>query len=316
MNFNDLYFKYKYPYYSNYDDNQNYIMVNCKNKNFNYNEYLVCNEITKFPGSNSRYYILYIKNSIFKSELYHTRIRVFSEFQNFNLKFSRLLLLIKQKIKKPKNNLNVLLEELKKRNIKVIQENNIYQFDYFEMYKIIKESFLFTSDKEIDNIGIKNPYTNIKFNYALLVQIYFFLFEYGTVPELYFLYFKCNFSDKKLKEKYLINLYINNFINEYSLFKKTRKLKIISLMLHSDEEFMQFDNINKDLKFELFSKIAQNFYLERQIESYFCLDYDTVTKIYFKKYNKYLKNIKQNNPKFGRVFIKNKRSFVNENHVI
>tara|TARA_Y100000741_G_scaffold363617_1_gene352300 strand:+ start:220 stop:1158 length:939 start_codon:yes stop_codon:yes gene_type:complete len=310
MNYNFLYIKYKYPYYLNNNINNEFTFSNIKN----YSKYICIQELIHHSNFNVNYYYLYIHNPLFNGDLNRTREILFSNIQKFNIAFSKLLFLIKKRYKKSKNDTNVLMEDFKKKNIKIIQDNNLYIFDYFELYKIIKESFYFNCDKCPKNIIIKNPYTNIKINYYNLIQIYFELLKYGKIPNMFFLFFKCNFSSKIFKENYLINLYINNFKNNFYNLSNTGLLRYISDMLNSDEKFILFNNINDDLKLKLFKNITLFYYLKIKIELYFIFDYKTITNSYINKYYNYLNNFKKNNPFFGRIIYKNNKYSVNTDY--
>lgn len=315
MTFNLIYINYKYPFYLNNDINKNFIFSNKNYENYNFKEYICIQELINFPKKNVNYYYLNIYNSIFDNELTKTREKMYIEIQHFNLLFSRLILLIKNRYKKSKNNRNLLLDNFKKKHIKIIHYDNLYNFDYFELYKIVKESFFFNIEKFPNTIIIKNPYTNIKFNYSTLIIIYFELFKYGSVPEMFFLFFKCNFCNKKFKENYCINLYINNFKNSFNNFSNKVILRYINNMLNSDVEFIMFDNLDNSTKLTLFKKIVLYYFLQVKIESHFCLDYETITTNYYNSYYNYLNNLKKKNPLLGRIVYKDNKSYVINDYI-
>jgi hypothetical protein len=309
MAYNKLYIDQKFPYYKNIDNNNNFIISNKNHPLYNFDEYIVCQELYNFKGTNVSYYNSFIKNKLFDNSLSVKREEIYYNIQKFNFSLSRLILLIKNKYKKSKNLQNVLLDNFKINNIKIIHNNHLFIFDYFEIYKIIKESFYFNTEKECNKIIIKNPYTNKKFGYPILIQIYFQLLNYGKVPEMFFLYFKSNFSSKKLKENYLINLYINNFKNDYINLSSHGKLKFISSMLQNTDgkEYENFNNLSSEIKFNLFENITLNYYLELQIESFFFTRYECISDNYRKKYESFLMKLKSKNPFLGRKIIQNKK---------
>jgi hypothetical protein len=152
-------------------------------------------------------------------------------------------------------------------------------------------------------------------NYYGLITIYFDLLKYGNVPEMFFLYFKSNFCDKKFKENYFINMYINNFKNDFNNFSDKVRLRYISSMLNSDVEFVTFDNLDNSTKLTLFRKIVLYYFLQVKIESHFCLDYETITRNYYNNYFNYLINLKNNNPLLGRIIYKNNESYVINDYI-
>lgn len=315
MFYNFIYINYKYPYYLNNDLNNNFIFSDKNNNNYNNNEYICVQELINYNKKNVNYYFSNIHNSLFNNDLNKTREKVFYEIQKFNFAFSKLIFLIKKNYKKSKNETNVLMDNFKKKNIKIIENNNLYIFDYFELYKIIKESFYFNCDKCPKNIIIKNPYTNIEINYNNLIQIYFELLKYGKIPNMFFLFFKSNFSSKIFKEHYLINLYINNFKNNFYNLSNKILLKYICEMINCDEKFIFFNNINDELKLKLFKNITMFYYLKVKIELYFLFDYKTITNNYFDKYYNYLNKFKKKNPFFGRIIYKNNTHYVNTDYI-
>lgn len=316
LTFNKLYIDNRYAYYKNSDKYNNFILSDRDHPNYNNDEYLVCQELYNLPTLNSWYYYNYIYKSLADNSLSITRARIFQTIQKFNLGFSKLILLIKHRYKLTKNQHNVLLDNFKTDNIKIIHNDNLYMFDYFEIYKISKESFYFNSQKQCNKIIIKNPYTNEIFNYHILVQIYFHLLNHGKIPEMFFLFFKSNFSSDILKDNYLINLYINNFKNDFIHLSEFVKLSFISAMLKSSEYFVNFDNLDDEIKMTLFEKIAAYYYIELQIESFFFEGYESVTNKLHKKYTNYLHKLKQNNPQLGRKIIKNSTLLINSNYTI
>lgn len=315
MAFNSIYLETKYPFYLNNDENKKFIFSNINHEDYNFNEYICVQELMHFKNKNANYYHFYIYNSIFDNELTKTREIIFRDIQKFNLSFSRLVLIIKNRYKHSKNDKNLLLENFKNNNIKLIQNDNLYNFDYFELYKIVKESFFFNIKSFPKTINIKNPYTNLKINYYGLILIYFELLKYNNMPELFYLYFKCDFCIKKFKEDYFINMYINNFKNNYNNFSDTLILRYISDMLISNAKFIIFNNLNDETKLKLFKKITLYYYLQVKIEDHFFLDYQTVTTNYFNKYIKYLSTIKNKNPFLGRTIYKNNKFYINNNYI-
>tara|TARA_Y100000389_G_scaffold158500_1_gene159969 strand:+ start:50 stop:1000 length:951 start_codon:yes stop_codon:yes gene_type:complete len=313
MTFNLIYINYKYPFYLNNDINKNFIFSNKNHENYNFHEYICIQELIHFSKKNVNYYHFYIYNSIFDNELTKTRAKIYRDIQKFNLLFSKFVLIIKNRYKKTKNNRNLLLDNFKKKYIKIIQYDSLYNFDYFELYKIVKESFFFNIEKFHNTIIIKNPYTNMKMNDSILIIIYFELLKYGNVPEMFFLYFKSNFCNKKFKENYFINLYINNFKNNFYNFSNKAVLKYITNMLNCDVKFIMFNNLDDSTKLTLFKKIVLYYFLQVKIESHFCLDYETITTNYYNSYYNYLNNLKKKNPLLGRIVYKdNKSSVIND----
>ena len=314
--FNKLYLDNRYPYYKNNDKDNNFVLSDRNHFSYNYDEYLVYQELYNLSALNVKYYYNNIYNSFTDSSLNKIRTKMYQKIQKFKLVFSKLIHLIKYRYKLTKNHNNVLLDEFKTNNIKIIHNGNLYMFDYFEIYKIIKESFYFNSQKQFDKIVIKNPYTNEIFNYYILIQIYFYLLNYGNIPEMFFLFFKTDFSSTRLKDKYLINIYINNFKNDYNNLSNNIKLNFISSMLKDDENFEMFDNLEDEIKMSLFEKITAYYYIELKIESFFFEGYELITNNLKKKYCNYLHKLKKNNPRLGRKMIKNSTLFVNSNYNI
>ena len=200
-----------------------------------------------------------------------------------------------------------------KNNIQIIQQNTIYSFKINDLIRLIVEGLTYTYGLFLEPKEAKNPYNNIAFEYHNLNNIYFhILFRTNIhVPFLIHAYFKADFCISKLvynQEAYLKDLAIKNFFNNND---------------DDDEAIIEhITNMTESYKTHLY--VHTEFPIHKLIEKLkpCLLDYLYADFSYHpskrRKYKKILinklKKIKNDDPSFGRVFIRmNRNSLINRN---
>ena len=63
------FFKTIYFFYKNIDNNNNFIISNTSHPSYNFDEYIVCQELYNFKGTNVSYYNSFIKSKLFDNSL-------------------------------------------------------------------------------------------------------------------------------------------------------------------------------------------------------------------------------------------------------
>lgn len=284
--YNNILIKLKYDIYSNNDENGNFKFSNYNHKDYDVDEYLIINEIL---NNNYKYNVNYYFDNIYSQTFYDInsifmkkRIKLFNEIQQFNLKISRIFLFLKLKYKKSKNNTNLYLEDLKPNHATIIDKNIKYKFDYYELYNIVDSSFKHMNLYEPVILNIKNPYTNQKFDFYNVINIYFLLLFYGRIPTNFFLYFKNNFSKLTLYNKFYLNLLIDNIENNYkSLSNYMKKIEIDKMLKNTNHKL--FLHLSQELKLEYLNCSTKYYYVSIKLKIYLDESYDWLIKYYYDK---------------------------------
>ena len=108
------------------------------------------------------------------------------------------------------NDKNLYGDSLKKSHISIIENNKIYKFDYFEMFKLIKEKIYYHEHYFILPMMPTNPYTNLPFSLHNLYNIYLqMLSSMYIVPYGIRLFFSVGFNLDKFVDKYSYNIQLD-----------------------------------------------------------------------------------------------------------
>ncbi len=284
--YNYIYINYKYNKYLNFDENDNYRLCNSKSKSFDMEEYIIINELLNNNFEYNTNY--YFKNIYFQkfydmnSSFIEKRIKLFNEVQKFNLSISRIFFFMKNKYKKSKNNKNLYLEDLKPYHANIIEKNVKYKFDFYELYNLVDKSFKHMNFYEPIILNITNPYTNQKFSFYNVVNIYLLLLSYGRIPTNFFLYFKNNFSKLALYNKFYLNLLIENIENNYNSLSPVKKTKEIDKMLKKTN-YKMFLHLSQEMKIEYLNCSTKHYYISNKLNIYLDESYSWLIHYYFSK---------------------------------
>ena len=314
---NRLYTKYKYSHYC-HDDNNN-IFRNLHSIS-NYGEYFMVQALyNNNHKTNINIYYKYLDNRIFYllpvNDIVNKMI-IYINYQRFIYAMRKFVLILRLKIKKKYNKENLLFYPLKKNYISLIENNIVYNFDDFEIYKLCKSCFSYTEFNIPKILDIKNPYTNNKFSIHNLYNIYFYLQNYN-IPTLFFLYFKEGFNKRVLLKKYKLNIIIEGIEQKFNEFSESRKTDYIKIMLELNYEQQSILNLSDKKLYTLFYRCCKHFYIYYRL-----IDYTQTPIIpYHIKYyyqNKFLNrlhDIEKKAPLLGRTIwcsINKTRTFMDE----
>lgn len=266
-NYNKIILRQLYDDILNEDLDGNFKMTNlCNSKNDYYTHFLV-NELYKHNDKNVIYYNNNIHNFLFYDELSSFIIKrneIYRMVQKFNLSISRLKHIIKIKYKQCKNKDNLIGDTFKKSHLTIIEDDTKYCFDYFEIYNIVESAFKQLYDGAPIILNIRNPYTNKKFSYHNMINIYFSLITDGRIPKYFYLYFHNNFSKSKIYNKYNINLFIDVIRYNYKQLSVESKITYIDRLLEC-HKYDSFIRKNEKFKLDYLDGIAINFYIALRI---------------------------------------------------
>ena len=205
-------------------------------------------------------------------------------------------------------NTDMYLNELDINNSNVLclfHNNSKYLFIVNDLIKIIETSLTNSHMFFAEPLSIKNPYSNLPFNKALLYNIYIFIrYKTNSYSELFFRFFNCDFNLFlfRYKNEYLLREYsIKNYVYKSPNNILCNEIKEMLSMFNNYCKFTHPNNLIKiedDFPKEILIKVMRP-YLLLYCES----EYSYVTNIKHASLNMLRKKlIKFNNfnPQFGR----------------
>ena len=173
---------------------------------------------------------------------------------------SKFVTCVKYKRAKVYNELNLYGEKLKPNCIKILENNKIYKFDYFEMIKHIKKKIYYHEYFYVMSNVPTNPYTNCPFLLHNLYNIFFQLFRSDyLIPIGLRVYFNMNFDIDKFidRHSYNIKLYILN--EAYFTMPINEKYKIMQDMFIKLKKKI-FLNISNEKLFDIFKHQVKEYF--------------------------------------------------------
>ena len=307
INYNIFFIKNRYEHFIHDDKNGKFKLLNFRlDKKFNYELYLIVNELYQHKDMNVLYYKIYIYDHKLYDEsdsFIIKRKKLFQTFQKFNLGMFRLKHILNMKYKKSKNNCNLFGEHFKSDCLKLIDDGSKYTFDYFEMYNIVDSSFKnkYGASPIISNI--KNPYTNKTFAYFNVINIYFLMMKNERIPFFFYIYFHNNLSKRELYTNYNINMFINLMKYKYSHFIPEEKIKNIDRML---EYYNYYPIIRKGQQFKLdyFTNMGLKFFLAMKIINHYSDNYIDIYSYYISDCRRELNELRKSNAFYTNYNIK------------
>ena len=303
-NFNKLFFESKYDNLLHNDRYNNFRMINVVRKDdIDYDLYLVVNELYKHDELNIFYYYenIYEQKQLFYDEhdpFIIKRKQLFEQLQTFNLGISRLKQFINFKYKKAKNETNLYGEKFKRFHMEILENGSKYKFDFFEMYNIVGSCFKQICEGVPVILNIKNPYTNEKFSYHNIINIYFLLMSYGRIPKYFYLYFQNNLSKIEIYNQYHFNLFVD--VMKYRFLNLTTNIKIdyIDKMLNYCN-YYSFIHKNSAFKMEYLCNIGLRYYLALKIINHYGTDYHDIYFEYIEECRNKLNLLRKTNFTFS-----------------
>jgi hypothetical protein len=129
-----------------------------------------------------------------------------------------------------------------KYKITLLENNTIYIFSIFDLFKIIKNSLTFSKFLIHTIKLIKNPYTNTPFSIANLYNVYYHNMFNSHITLPYYVY--CYFQNELLNKKFVYYNYIKikeinviDYINETSNDELYEDIKDLFYDLHYEYNF-------------------------------------------------------------------------------
>ncbi len=302
-NYNKIFLIYQYSQYIHVDKQNNFITINASNIHYNTNDYIIVQSLYNYTETNTHFYFHHIHNSFDKKHKERNE-RLFMRVQKFKLAFSRFVHIVKLKLKKKYNSINLLFQPLKKNPLQIYENNCVYLFDDIELYHLIENCFNYEEFNIPTILDIKNPYTNIPFKLYNLIYIYFELLKRGKNSLYFTMYFKNNFSDIKVMENYEINIFINCLNKKFDGLKYRTKTLIMYQMFVEFPKYKHFRNVNVDILIHLLKHIIKPFYVYTKLKHNTDISDDSQLMLNYKnKVKDRLKKIYNFNPCFGRKII-------------
>ena len=242
--------------------------------------------------------------------------RMYCRLSNVTSTLRSFIHIVKHRYCKVFNKTNLLMEPLKKEHIRIIEDNRIYCFDFYEIIKIIKTNLLYHEDYFIMPNDPINPYTNITFSKYNVYNIFFKLKKSDySINKFLLFYVKSNCCKYKFKKKYKEIIQNDILDYEYSKLRFIKK-RILFLEVTDKYDIEEFLNAPHSLLIKLFDNSI--------IKPFFKAKY-TCSLTYKKNYNKklylFIKNFREDNPLFGRrIYYKDintntYKSYINTNVV-
>jgi hypothetical protein len=260
-----------------------------------------------------------MKNIFYNQEVKDEIWAIFNKIQKTYNTFTKISRIFKYKKTKTVVDTDLCMNKLNesdKNVICILQNDNKYLFNIYEILKIIDTSLINSQYFFSIPLNIKNPYNNIPFNKSTLYNIYFFVkFKTCYYNELLIKFFNTNFNINvftKRHESILREYIISNYVNKSSddiLYED-----IMEMISYSNSCILKKQiNIDDDFPIKTLVKIMKPYLylwmvsLHSLIPVSKTLSYDRFChKI--TKFNKF-------NPIFGRRVIKINHVYTNENTI-
>jgi len=178
----------------------------------------------------------------------------------FHRRLSKFVTRVKYLIAKCANTKNLYGDNLKQNHISIIEKNKIYKFDYFEMFKLIKEKIYYHENFFLLPMMPTNPYTNVPFELHNLYNIYLQLLRSShLLPINVKLFFNVNFDLGRLIERYSYNILIEVITHDYNGLCLSAKYCIMRDMLIYFKKRI-FLNVSNENLYKLFHKQVLDYY--------------------------------------------------------
>jgi len=196
------------------------------------------------------------------------------------------------------------IDTSKKNNITILHNDKKYIFIISDLINLVNMALLNSSNFFSEPLVIKNPYTNLPFNKAILYNIYFLIrFHSLILPDLFHKFFLTNFDLREFKSRYeyllrdgIIHKYINNSD------EKTLHNSILSMILeYNSEEIRKKIKIDNDFPVNKLIPIMKP-YLLLYLNSRYSL-IETIRVHYEILLHKKLLAFYKFNPSFGRKIV-------------
>ena len=192
------------------------------------------------------------------------------------------------------NDKNLYGDPLKSRHISIIENNKIYKFDYFEMFKLIKEKIYYHEHYFILPMMPSNPYTNLPFAIHNLYNIYLqMLSSLYIVPYSIRLFFSVGFNLDKFIDKYSYNIQLDVITAGFKKLTIHKKYEVMREMCIYYKKRV-FLNVPNEKLYAIFYKQVLEFYKSLYMP-------DWCAKLIVYQIKTYLHDYHKTHPNIGKL---------------
>lgn len=236
------------------------------------------------------------KLHIFKLLTYKDDLEMYQRVSSIHNTLSRFATRVKFIYATHFNDKNLYGDPLKKRHITVIENNKIYKFDYFEMFKLIKEKIYYHEHYFLLPMMPTNPYTNIPFSMHNLYNIYLQMLSstYIIPPGIRYL-FTVNFDLDKFIDKYSYNILLDVISAGYNKMSIHSKYELMRDMFIYYKKKV-FLNVPLDKLYQIFHKQVFEYYKSLNMP-------DWCARLIVFQLREYINTYHKTHPNIGKVKI-------------
>ena len=200
------------------------------------------------------------KLDVFKLLSYKDDLEMYQRVSKVHHALSRFVTRVKFMYATHFNEMNLYGDPLKKNHITIIENNKIYKFDYFEMFKLIKEKIYYHEHYFLLPMMPTNPYTNIPFGLHNLYNIYLKIISSTyIIPHAIRYLFSVDFNLDKFLEKYSYNILLDVITAGYKKLSTASKYELMRDMFIYYKRKI-FLNVPFDKLYEIFHKQVFEYY--------------------------------------------------------
>ena len=186
--------------------------------------------------------------------------QMYHKLFTYHRRLSKFVTRVKYRCAKCANSKNLYGDPLKKHHVSVLEKNQIYKFDYFEMFKLIKEKIHYHENFFLMPKFPANPYTNVPFKIHNLYNIYLQLLTSSYVlPINVKIFLNVNFDLNKLVERYSYNMLVEVITRRFYELRLSEKYNIMRDMLLYFKKRVFLNRPNEQL-YTIFCKQVLEYY--------------------------------------------------------
>jgi len=197
---------------------------------------------------------------IYKLIVRETDKQIYHDLFTVHRRLSKFVTRVKYLCAKCANTKNLYGDPLKPRHVSVLEKNQIYKFDYFEMFKLIKEKIYYHEHFFLMPKMPANPYTNVPFKLHNLYNIYLQLLTSSyLLPINVKIFMNVNFDLNKLVERHSYNILVEVITQQFYGLRLSEKYNIMRDMLLYFKKRIFLNRPNEEL-YSIFGKQVLDYY--------------------------------------------------------
>ena len=207
---------------------------------------------------------------------------------------SLFVTIVKHKYAKVFNEINLYGDKIKNKCIKIIENDTIYKFDFFEMIKIIKKKLYYHSHYFLLPLFPTNPYTNTPFKIHTLYNIFFQLLHSSyLIPIGIRVFFNVNFDLIRFVDRFSYNIKLDIMNEDYCNLSLNEKYTVMNEMCIYFKKFI-FLNVSNDILYNIFKVNVKDYYKASHMPSW-------ISKIMFTQIKKCIMYYHKTHPNIGKI---------------